>query len=211
MLHFGKFLFVNDRDEMRRVHDRAIECRRLALPHTFPAGERVEMPYEGASLAGIFRKPAGAARPPVAVMCMGLDSAKEEMGAYEQLFLDRGLATLSFDGPGQGGAEYDLSIRPDCEAAVFDYLESRDDIDAARMGLWGVSLGGYFAPRAAAYEKRARACIALSGPYDWGAIWDDLPGLTRAAFTARTHSADDGEARAVAARARSLGCLLLRG
>ena len=132
---------------------------------------------------------------------MGLDSAKEEMGAYEQLFLDSGPATLSFDGLGQGEAEYDLSIRPDCEApvaAVFDYLESRDDIDAARMGLWDVSLGGYFAPRAAAYEKRARACIALSGPYDWGAIWDDLPGLTRAAFTARTHSADDGEARAVA-------------
>jgi fermentation-respiration switch protein FrsA (DUF1100 family) len=199
--HFGKFLFVNDMVEMRRVHDRAIECRHLALPHIRPAGERVDMAYEGATLAGILRKPDGIVRPPVVVMCMGLDSAKEEMGAYEQLFLDRGMATLSFDGPGQGEAEYDLPIRPDYEApvgAVFDYLETRDDIDAARIGLWGVSLGGYFAPRAAAFEKRARACIALSGPYDWGAVWDDLPGLTRAAFTARTHSTSDDQARAVA-------------
>ena len=199
--HFGKFLFVNDMDEMRRVHDRAIECRRLAPPQIRPAGERVEMPYESATLAGILRKPMGSRRPPVVVICMGLDSAKEEMGAYEQLFLDRGLATLSFDGPGQDEAEYDFPIRPDYEApvgAAFDYLEARDELDASRIGLWGVSLGGYFAPHAAAYEKRARACIALSGPYDWGAIWDDLPGLTRAAFTARTHSKTDDRARAVA-------------
>jgi dienelactone hydrolase len=199
--HFGKFLFVNDMAEMRRVHDRAIECRRLALPHICPSGERVEMPYDGSKLAGILRKPDGIFAPPVVVMCMGLDSSKEEMGAYEQLFLDRGMATLSFDGPGQGEGEYEFGIRPDYEApvaAVFDTLETRSDIDPARIGLWGVSLGGYFAPRAAAYEKRARACIALSGPYDWGAIWDDLPGLTRAAFTARSHSASDDQARAVA-------------
>ena len=199
--HFGKFLFVNDMTEMRRVHDKAIECRRLALPHVRPAGEAVVIPYENATLKGILRRPDGIARPPVVVMCMGLDSAKEEMGAYEQLFLDRGMATLAFDGPGQGEAEYDFPIRPDYEApvgAVFDHLETRDDIDPGRIGLWGVSLGGYFAPRAAAYEKRARACVALSGPYHWGAIWDDLPGLTRAAFTARTHSATEDAARAVA-------------
>jgi pimeloyl-ACP methyl ester carboxylesterase len=206
--HFGKFLFVNDVAEMRRVHRLAIECRRLALPHIRPPGEEVEIPYLGGVLAGILRKPDGVARPPgggarapIVVMCMGLDSAKEEMGAYEQLFLDRGMATLSFDGPGQGEAEYDLPIRPDYEVpvgAVFDCLETRDDIDPSRIGLWGVSLGGYFAPRAAAFEKRARGCIALSGPYDWGAIWDHLPGLTRAAFIARTHSASDDQARAVA-------------
>lgn len=152
--HFGKFLFVNDMVEMRRAHDRAIECRRLALPHIRPPGARVDMAYKGSSLAGILRKPDGVDRPPVVVMCMGLDSSKEEMGAYEQLFLDRGMATLSFDGPGQGEGEYEFPIRPDYEVpvgAVFDYLETRDDIDPARIGLWGVSLGGYFAPRAAAF------------------------------------------------------------
>ena len=51
--------------------------------------------------------------------------------------------------------------------AVVDYVETRADLDAARIGLWGVSLGGYYAPRAAAFEKRVKACIALSGPFDW--------------------------------------------
>ncbi len=206
--HFGKFLFVNDRDEMRAAHEKAVTCRGLALPHLRPPGERVEIPYEGGHLAGILRLPprmdgGGADRPPVLIMVMGLDSAKEEMGAYERAFLARGLATLAFDGPGQGEAEYDFAIRPDYEApvaAVLDWLETRDDVDAGRAGLWGVSLGGYYAARAAAFETRVKACITLSGPYDWGALWDRLPDLTRAAFVARSHAADADAAREVAAR-----------
>jgi dienelactone hydrolase len=191
--HFAKFLFVNDPAAMREAHMSAVACRHDALPHLRPPGVRVEMPYEGSHLAGILRKPEGVDRPPVVVMAMGLDSSKEEMDAYERLFLDRGLATLSFDGPGQGEGEYEFAIRHDYEVpvgAVFDFLETRDDVDAARAGLWGVSLGGYYAPRAAAFEKRVRACIALSGPYDWGAAWPNLPDLTRAAFQARSKWAD---------------------
>jgi pimeloyl-ACP methyl ester carboxylesterase len=201
--HFAKFLFVNDIDQMRAAHMKAVECRRLALPFLQPAGERVMIPYEGSMLAGLLRRPAGTDRPPVVVMAMGLDSSKEEMDSYERLFLARGLATLTFDGPGQGEGEYEFAIRPDYEApvgAVLDWLELRDDIDAARAGLWGVSLGGYYAPRAAAFEKRLKACIALSGPYSWGAVWDNLPDLTRAAFTARSKSATEDAARDVANR-----------
>ena len=192
--HFAKFLFVNDVEEMRTTHMKAVECRNLALPHLRPPGERVEIPYEGKSLFGILRKPADAERPPVLILAMGLDSSKEEMGAYERLFLERGLATLTFDGPGQGEGEYDFGIRHDYEVpvgAVVDYLETRDDVDAGRAGLWGVSLGGYYAPRAAAFEKRIKACIGLSGPYNWGAVWDSLPDLTRDAFRVRSHSANE--------------------
>src|SRR5262249_18996252 len=155
--------------QMRAAHMKAVECRTLALPHLRPPGERVSIPYMGKHLAGILRKPEGIAPPPVVVMIMGLDSAKEEMASNEQVFLARGIATLAFDGPGQGEAEYDFPIRGDYEAAVkavVDWLEARSDIDAARIGLWGVSLGGYYAPRAAAFENRIKACIVLSGPYD---------------------------------------------
>jgi 2,6-dihydroxypseudooxynicotine hydrolase len=172
------------------------------LPYLQPPGERVEVPYQGKILAGILRKPDGAVRPPVVVMAMGLDSAKEESAAYEEPFLARGMATLAFDGPGQAEAEYDFAIRGDYEVpvkAVLDYVETRHDLDSARIGLWGVSLGGYYAPRAAAFEPRAKACIALSGPYDWAEAWDTLPGLTRAAFRVRSHSADDAEAKRKAA------------
>ncbi len=70
----------------------------------------------------------------------GLDSAKEEFGAVEQLFLDRGVATLSVDGPGQGEAEYELPIRPDWEvpgAAILDALAAQPGIDPDRIGRMG--------------------------------------------------------------------------
>jgi 2,6-dihydroxypseudooxynicotine hydrolase len=200
--HFAKFLFVHDLAQMRAAHAKAVACRQLALPHLRPPGERVEIPYEGRHLAGILRKPADVARPPVLVMIPGLDSAKEELEAYELPFLARGMATLLVDGPGQGEAEYDFPSRGDYEVPVrrmVDWIEGRSDLDPARIGLWGVSLGGYYAPRAAAFEKRIKACIGLAGPYDWAAVWDALPDLTREAFRVRSHLATQGEARRHAA------------
>jgi len=190
--HFGKFLFVHDIPQMRAAHMRAVECRRLALPYLRPPGERVEMPYQGRSLAGILRKPLGIERPPVLIFVCGLDSCKEETDTYEQPFLARGIATLAFDGPGQGEAEYDFAIRGDYEVAakaVLDFIETRRDLDARRIGIAGISLGGYYAPRAAAFDKRIRACLALGGPFDWAECWDGLPGLTREAFRVRSKCA----------------------
>ena len=200
--HFAKFLFVDDVPQMKAAHAKAVECHKLALPHLDPPGDYVRIPYQGKNLAAVLRKPASIARPPVVVMVMGLDSAKEEMLAYQETFLVRGMATLTFDGPGQGEAEYDFPIRGDYEVAVkdvIDWLETRRDVDAGRIGLWGVSLGGYYAPRAAAFEKRITACIALAGPYDWLGIWDKLPELTRTAFRVRSHAHDEIAAKQNAA------------
>jgi len=193
---------VQDQAQMKAAHKKQIECRQLALPHLRPPGERVEIPYEGKFLAGILRKPAGAEKPPVVVMAVGLDSTKEESEAYEASFLARGIATLVFEGPGQGEAQYDFPIRGDYEVpvgTVIDFVEKRRDLDAARIGMWGVSLGGYYAPRATAFEKRIKACIALGGPFNWGESWDGLPELTREAFRARSHSKTQEEARKKAA------------
>ena len=207
--HFGKFMFVHDMEQMKRAHLKVIECRALALPLLPYPGERVEIPYQGRRLAGILRHPAGgeggtrpsAARSPVVVMCVGLDSTKEEMDGYESTFLSRGMATLSFDGPGQGEAEYDIPIRGDYEAAVkavVDYIAARPDLDAGRVGLWGVSLGGYYSARAAAFEKRVKACISLSGPYNWVETFDGRNELSREAFRVRSHSTTMEAAREVA-------------
>jgi 2,6-dihydroxypseudooxynicotine hydrolase len=196
--HFASFLFVNDVPQMKVAHQKAIECRQAALPYLAPPGMRVEIPYEGKTLAGILRKPIGYDKPAVVVMAVGLDSAKEETDAYEAPFLARGMATLVFEGPGQGEAQYDFAIRGDYEVpvkAVIDFIDKRRDLDSDRIGMWGVSLGGYYAPRAAAFEKRIKACIALGGPFDWGAAWDGLPELTREAFRVRSHAATQDEAR----------------
>jgi dipeptidyl aminopeptidase/acylaminoacyl peptidase len=108
------------------------------------------------------------------------------------------MATLAFDGPGQGEAQYDFAIRGDYEvpvAAVLSYITTRSDLDDSRIGMWGVSLGGYYAPRAAAHDKRIKACIALGGPFNMGAAWDGLPELTREAFCVRSHANTQEEAR----------------
>src|SRR5689334_15164875 len=178
--HFGKFLFVNDMAQLKQAHMKSVECRNRALPLLRPPGERVAIPYEGKSLYGNLRKPKGVAKPPLVVMCMGLDSAKEEMDDYENRFLVRGLATLAFDGPGQGEAEYDFAVCPEYEKpakAVVDYVMTRSDVDTSRLGVWGVSLGGYYAPRAAAFEKRFRACVALSGPFQRSADFSGRPQM----------------------------------
>jgi pimeloyl-ACP methyl ester carboxylesterase len=76
----------------------------------------------------------------------------------------------------------------------------RDDLDLDRVGALGVSLGGYFAPRAAAFEPRLRAVAAISGPFCFGELWDHLPELTRETFVHKSGAADaeDGRARAMA-------------
>jgi pimeloyl-ACP methyl ester carboxylesterase len=206
--HFGKYLFSQDPDQMRTAHLSAVECYSLALPHLDPPGERVLIPYEGKHLAGVLRRPRNIAKPPLVLMCNGLDSAKEELDSFQETFLRRGMAILAVDGPGQGEAEYDFAIRGDYEAVIkilIDWLESRSDIDTSRLGLWGLSLGGYYAPRAAAFEKRISACVGICGPYDWGALWDDLPPLTQEAFRLRSKSADATEAK------RNAAALSLRG
>jgi dipeptidyl aminopeptidase/acylaminoacyl peptidase len=200
--HFAKFLFVHDLAQMREAHGRAVRCLTDALPHLDPPGERVEIPFGGASLAAVLRRPAGPGPHPAVVLIAGLDSAKEEFRAAEQPFLDRGLATLAVDGPGQGEAEYDLPIRADWEepgAAILDALAALPGVDARRIGVAGVSLGGYYAPRLASGDRRVRACIALSGAFSFGEGWDQLPELTREAFRVRSKSASADQARRRAA------------
>lgn len=195
--HFAKFVFVEDAKQMRAAHAKAVDCYGAALAFMRPAGERVEIPFEGRRLAGVLRRPEGHIEPPVLIMVPGLDSTKEELHAYEEPFLARGIAVLAIDGPGQGEAEYDLPIRGDYErpaSAVVDWIEKQTDLDPSRIGIWGVSLGGYYAPRAAAHEKRIKACIALSGPFDWAEIWDGLPELTRQTFQARSHAPNEKDA-----------------
>lgn len=199
--HFGKFLFVQDRQQMRTAHRAAVRCIDAALPYLHPPGRRVEVPYQGSRLVGVLRLPGASGPHPVVVMIPGLDSTKEEFRSTEALFLERGVGTFSVDGPGQGEAEYDLPLQGNWEVpgrAVLDAVAGQDGVDPGRLAVWGVSLGGYYAPRVASADARVRACVALAGPYDFGDCWDQLPPLTRQAFRVRSWSADDDEARKAA-------------
>jgi pimeloyl-ACP methyl ester carboxylesterase len=200
-LHFAKFVWVLDAERNRATTQRAVGALYDAHRLLDPAAQRVEAPLDGHAVVGNLRRPAGVARPPLVVLIPGLDSTKEEFFGWENVFLARGMATLSLDGPGQGETGFALRIRPDYEvavAAMLDALEGRDDLDLRRTAAVGVSMGGYYAPRAGAFEPRLKAVAGVSGPYDMGANWDGLPALTRATLAHHTGAADDDEARAKA-------------
>ncbi len=197
--HFGKFLFQDHHDEYMAASQKCVASFASGLKLLDRTGERVEVPFDGAALVGTLRRPVGAATPPLILLLPGLDSTKEEFFYWENVFLERGLATFSLDGPGQGEGGYQLHIRPDYEAAVscvLDLLSKREDLDAQRIGAAGVSLGGYYAERAAAFEPRIKAAVGNCGPWNFAECWSVLPSLTRAAF--QYHSGAQTEAEAVA-------------
>ncbi len=196
--HFGKYLFVHKPSEMKIAHNHCVNLYKKALPLMKIPGERVEIPFKGKLLYGNLRKPKNTHMPPLVIMVMGLDSSKEEMYHNEIVFLERGMATLAFDGPGQGEGEYIFPIEPEYEKpvqAVIDFVDKRKDINLEKIGLWGVSLGGYYAPRAASFIERLKACVSLSGPFNFGECFDHLPKLTSETFIYRSGSKTADEAK----------------
>ena len=200
--HWGKFVFVDHPHEQRAAHERTVACFRRGAGTLSPPAEPVRVPYPGTTLAAYLRVPGPGGGYPVVIMMPGLDSVKEELQATAEYMLSRGLAVIAVDGPGQGEAEYELPIEPAYErvaAAVADYLQGRGEIDPERIGAFGVSLGGYYAARSAAYEPRLRAAVALAGPYRWDLDWETLPPQTRATFERRSGAGSPAEARERAA------------
>ncbi len=195
--HLGKFLWFEERALHDRLRELTVATYAKALPHLDPAGERVEVPFEGAVIPGDLRRPHGASRPPLVILVPGLDSVKEELFAIENDFLRRGMATLAIDGPGQGENAPRFPIRPNWASVIgplFDGLTGRRDVDLDRVGLMGISMGGIYGPRAAAGEKRLKAVIALAGPYDLSECWAALNPLTRGGYIFYTKSRDEAEA-----------------
>jgi dienelactone hydrolase len=135
--------------------------------------ERVQVKYEGIMLDGYFRKPNAPAgkKFPVVIPFQGADTMAEATIMNSGAYLARGMAYLAVDFPGQGGALrlHDLHLPPDTDRivkAMIDYLETRPDVDATRVALQGISMGGYGVPRAASGEKRVKAAFMSSGSYD---------------------------------------------
>jgi len=195
--HFGKFLFVHDPDQAKAAHARAVDALNKAMPLFAPPGRREEIDFEGSKIVGLFRTPNTGGPHPTVILIPGLDSTKEEFREIERAFLDRGMATFSVDGPGQGEAEWTLAIRPEWDnvgAVIIDHLTTMPDVDSSRLGVWGVSLGGFYAARMASSDLPIKGTISLAGPYNMGASWENLNPLTRHAFQVRSFSATPEEA-----------------
>jgi dienelactone hydrolase len=138
---------------------------------------RVEIPYEGKQLSALYRPADGlqpGQRAPLLVQLNGLDSTKEMkyLVGLSAWLAQRGVSSLMVDQPGTGEALrlHGLTARYDAEhwaSRVVDWLQTREDVDPQRIGCEGVSLGGYYCPRAVAMEPRFACGVAWGANHDW--------------------------------------------
>ena len=162
-------------DHAIAVIRRSLECfHRYAELTDRPRIEYADLPFEGGAFPAIFvhAENTSAQRNPAIVRFTGFDTQKELQFLRGVTDISRrGISVLLVDGPGSGEALRfrGLHLRHDYEvagSAAVDYLQTRADVDPERIGVVALSLGGYFAPRCAAFDTRFKACVA------WGAMWD---------------------------------------
>jgi len=169
-------------DDPRKLatYRRAIACFEPGLALSLHPHAWIEVPFEGHRLRGLFFPPRARVKrepPPCVLFLSGADALPEEnFFRGVQYVTARGAACLVFNGPGQGSTlrELGLPTRADYErpvGAALDWLETRRDVDHGRIGLLGVSMAGYYGPRAACFDERIKACCA------WGALYDVLHDL----------------------------------
>jgi dipeptidyl aminopeptidase/acylaminoacyl peptidase len=139
--------------------------------------ERVEIAYQGKALSALWTRGEGDGPRPAVVYCNGLDSTKELLffSWLPHALAKRGISTLCVDQPGTGEALrlHGLPAAPESEhwaSAWVDWLETQPDVDAGALGMTGISLGGYYAPRAVAFEPRFASGAVWGANHDWADV-----------------------------------------
>ncbi|HKU71660.1 MAG TPA: alpha/beta fold hydrolase [Burkholderiales bacterium] len=169
--------FIPPSERKWDTYRNCLRCFRKGIERRYPNIERVEIPYEGTTLPAWLIKADVKGAAPAMVMFDGLDNAKELSVLFGGVEIARrGIHVLAIDGPGQGEALrlQNIPSRYDYEVpgrAAYEYLVKRPEFDPKRIGVMGFSMGGYYAPRAAAMEPRFAACLAWGGHWDYHESW----------------------------------------
>ena len=183
-LRAGNYYYTGERmvppgEQKLGIYLKALRCYQEGLKRRCPNLEIVDVPYDGTALPAYFLKsPVAKEKAPTVVLFDGLDNCKEMSVLFAGLELAfRGIHTLAIDGPGQGEALRlrNLPARYDYEVpgkAAYEYVAARADVDPKRVAIMAYSAGGYYAPRAAAFEPRYCACVAWGPHYDYHAVWE---------------------------------------
>jgi dienelactone hydrolase len=157
------------------AYDKGLELYRKHVALRGLHVDFVEVPYGDTSFPAIFVHDGSGTKRPTLVSCNGLDSMKEQvnMGGHGASNLERGMNTLFVDQPGTGEAlrKRGLTAVYDAEAwgtPALEYLLTRPDVMPDRIGIFGLSLGGYYAPRIAANEPRYALCAVMGANHVWG-------------------------------------------
>lgn len=136
--------------------------------------ERVEIPLETGTMPALYTRAPGEGPKPCVVFCNGLDSNKELLywTRLPEALARRGISTLCVDQPGTGETLrlQGIPATPFSEqwaSKAVDWLEGRAEVDAKRIGMTGISLGGHFVPRAVAYEPRFASGSVWGANHNW--------------------------------------------
>jgi len=169
--HWGAYLARFGSPEKAEGRANRVRCYREAVSRWRDRIVPVTIPYAGTEMPGYLHLADAAEPRPVVIMVDGADSVKEEYHNWARAFVRRGLSVLTMDGPGQGEVLGRLPMRPERWeepiGAAIDALAARADVDASRVGIWGSSMGGFLALRAAAFEPRIRAATSSGGFFDF--------------------------------------------
>ena len=211
--------FTDNPDRMLACWQDYAQCWAAAAELFDPPIERLEIPYEGTSLTGwLLRADNSSRRRPLVIIHNGADGMEVNsyiLGAAGALA--RGYNCLIYNGPGQSDSLFvrKLYFRPDWERVitpVVDAMLLRREVDPKRIALVGISQGGYWAPRALAFEHRIAAGVADPGVWDVSAPWLlHLPQSMRALLESKDKSTFDQYMQMdSASNARSRGMLRFR-
>lgn len=182
--------FVDGSDDPARLAptwELLYDCWLKSVPLFSVPVEAVLIPYENTQLHGFyFKASAGASKRPLLILVNGSDGSLLDMWAWGAAgAVARGYDCLTFDGPGQGYALWKqrLFFRPDWEKVitpVVDFALGRPEVDSRKIAIQGISQGGYWVPRAVAFERRIAAAIADPGVVDVSTSWtQSLPPVMR--------------------------------
>lgn len=168
--HFAQSFFLttlNEKELFRKYSRKAFEKMATLIN---PSAQFIKIKYDDHLIPGYLRIAYEGA--PLVIFVNGLDSSKEvELFYFSEYFLKRGISVFCFDGPGQGELLDVCSMLKDnfenAVSCVIDSLKQRPDVANEAIGIFGVSFGGYLAPRCTAHDSRIKACISLCGPYDY--------------------------------------------
>jgi 2,6-dihydroxypseudooxynicotine hydrolase len=173
--NFAQYVIFLDISRKRLLHEACTRAYAHAAPLLSPPAHPFEVLFRRQLIKGFLRLPRGARPAPVVVMFNGTNAVKEELHWWGEAMLERGLAVITFDGPGLGRTWHRMSMvaepRPVGEA-ILDHLESWPQLDPDRIAFFGQSLGGYLAIRVAAHDRRVKAVAAISPPYSADIYWN---------------------------------------
>ena len=163
-------------EEVRELASKEVMAFTRAMSLLGYPVERIEIPYEHATLSAYWYHGEGKAKRPALIAHQGRDAWAEDNFYIGREALRRGYDCLIVDGPGQGSTLrlQGLCFRPDWEkviAPAVDWLVARPEVDTKAIGLMGMSMGGALAPRAAEFEPRISFLIANPGVTNWSAIF----------------------------------------